>query len=224
MKLVNISSGIDIDINENEINELIIEHKSLFTKTIEMLIKQANGEEGDFVLSENNKIIKLEKCSDVIVNFFAMTPNNKKVLNKLYESLEIIANNYVEEKADINARIISLLDAITTSVGGSDLIYDLDYKWSDIFKLYSLQFEENYSDIVNKITSYIKIISQFSDIRVIFLVNVRSFLSNEEMQKVFEMANYCKINIFLLESYESEERDGIKRYVIDKDMCFIDMN
>lgn len=224
MKLVNISSGIDIDINENEINELIIEHKSLFTKTIEMLIKQANGEEGDFVLSENNKIIKLEKCSDVIVNFFAMTPNNKKVLNKLYESLEIIANNYVEEKADINARIISLLDAITTSVGGSDLIYDLDYKWSDIFKLYSIQFEENYSDIVNKITSYIKTISQFSDIRVIFLVNVRSFLSNEEMQKVFEMANYCKINIFLLESYESEERDGIKRYVIDKDMCFIDMN
>lgn len=224
MKLVNISSGIDIDINENEVNELIIEHKSLFTKTIEMLMKQANGEEGDFVLSENSKIIKLEKCSDVIVDFFTMTPNNKKVINKLYASLEIIANNYVEEKADINARIISMLDAITTSVGSADLTYDLDYKWSDIFKLYSLQFEENYSDIVNKITSYIKIISQFSDIRVIFLVNVRSFLSNEEMQKVFEMAYYCKINIFLLESHEREEREGIKRYVIDKDMCFIDMN
>ena len=224
MKLVNISSGIDIDINENEVNELIIEHKGLFAKTIEVLIKQANGEEGDFVLSENNKIIKLEKCSDVIVDYFTMTPNNKKVLNKLYASLEIVANNYVEEKADINARIISMLDKITTSVGGSDLTYNLDYKWSDIFKLYSVEFEEDYSDIVNKIISYIKIISQFTDIRVLFLVNARTFLSNDEMQMLYEISNYCKINIFLLESHESEERDDVKRYVIDKDMCFIDMN
>ena len=224
MKLVNISSGIDIDINENEVNELIIEHKGLFAKTIEILIKQANGEEGDFVLSENNKIIKLEKCSDVIVDYFTMTPNNKKVLNKLYASLEIVANNYVEEKADINARIISMLDKITTSVGGSDLTYNLDYKWSDIFKLYSVEFEEDYSDIVNKIISYIKIISQFTDIRVLFLVNARTFLSNDEMQMLYEISNYCKINIFLLESHESEERDDVKRYVIDKDMCFIDMN
>ena len=117
-----------------------------------------------------------------------------------------------------------MLDKITTSVGGSDLTYNLDYKWSDIFKLYSVEFEEDYSDIVNKIISYIKIISQFTDIRVLFLVNARTFLSNDEMQMLYEISNYCKINIFLLESHESEERDDVKRYVIDKDMCFIDMN
>ena len=224
MKLVNACSGIDIDIYENEVNELIIENKNLFTETIDKLIKQVSGEDGDFVLSENNKVLKFEKCSDIIVDYFTMTPNNKKTLNKLYANLENVANNYVEEKADLNARIISMLDRVSTSVGGAELTFNLDYKWSDLFKLYNLEFEANYSDIVNKMISYIKILSYYSDIRLLFLVNIRTFLTNEELQRIFEISNYCKINLFLLESLESGEKDEVNRYIIDNDLCFIDMH
>ena len=224
MRLVNIKYNIDIDISENKVYELAIEHHGIFTKVVESLIEQSNGKDGDFVLSDKGTVIKLDKCTDIIIDYFSLTPNNKKVLGKLYSQLETLAEDYYEQKSDINSRIVSLLEDMTTSIGFADVNYNLEFKWSDIFKIYGLEFSTDASDIMEKLISYIKIVSMFTDIKLLFLVNIRSYLNEEELERIYEISDYCKVSLVLVEAYDSIERNAEIRYIIDKDQCLIDAN
>jgi CRISPR-associated protein Csn2 len=213
-----------MDILENNVYEIVIEHRGVFTKVVESLIDQSYGKEGDFVLSDKNSVLKIDKCSDIIIDYFSLAPNNKRVLGKLYSQLEVVAEDYIEQKSDINSRIVSLLEDMTTSMGFADINYKLDFKWADIFKIYGVEFSPEVSDIVEKMISYIKIVSMFTDIKLLFLVNVRSYLNEEDLERLYEISDYCKVSLVLIESYENVERGKEIRFIIDKDQCLIDAN
>ena len=218
MKLVNIEEGIDIDIEENCIYELVVEHRDTFTKLVGSLFLQTNGEDGGFVLSENGKAIKFDKISDVIIDYFSLCPNNKKIINKMYSKMENVSSDYLFEKSKINAEIISILDKISTSLGLGELDYNLDFSWQDIFKLYKVEFSESKDNLLEKISNYIKILSDLTEVKILFLVNVRSYLSYQSLVSLYEMVQYYKISLFLI------ERSVENRYIIDKDRCLIDVN
>ncbi|MBR1674755.1 MAG: type II-A CRISPR-associated protein Csn2 [Eubacterium sp.] len=224
MKLININYGIDIEFSENETPELVIEHPSIFATVVSSLLNQCNGADGDFVLSDNEQIIKLNKSADVLVDYFTLSTNNKKIITKLYSGLEEVAEQFIEENAEINSRIVSLLDSITTSNGCADIIYNLDFNWSDIFKIYNISFVEDYTGFLDKLSSYIRIVSKYTDIRTLFLINIRAYMTEDDLISLYEIARYCKVSLILVEPRESIERNGEKRYIIDKDQCFIDAN
>lgn len=71
---------------------------------------------------------------------------------------------------------------------------------------------------------YIKISSELVAIKVFFFVNLRSYLTQDELNELYKMADYYKVSLILLESIERNERSREKRYIIDKDLCFIDVN
>lgn len=60
MRLVNSRYGINIEFRENEINTLIVEKPEFLTDVVQNIMKQIEGEEGDFVLSDNTSI-KIDK-------------------------------------------------------------------------------------------------------------------------------------------------------------------
>lgn len=224
MKLVNIEEGIDIDIEEGCIYELIVEHKDTFSKIVESLFLQTNGEDGGFIISENGKAEKIDRISDIIIDYYSMSPNNRKIINKLYSLMESVSSDYLVEKAKINADIISILDNLSTSLGFGELEYELDFSWIDMFKIFKVSFSERKDNLLEKISSYIKILSDLTEIKVIFLVNIRSYLSYQSLEYLYEMVKYYKMSLFLIESVECFEKSIEKRYIIDKDRCFIDLN
>ena len=67
----------------------------LFSKYVGELYKQANKDEGEFVLSENNKEIDIAKYSEIVINPLSVEINNRKILNKLYEELHKLSSNEV---------------------------------------------------------------------------------------------------------------------------------
>ena len=224
MKMVNVKYNIDIDVVENSVYELILEHPGVFSDVVKELFDQCDGGEGGFVLSSNNSIMKFDKCVDIIVDYYSITLNNKKILNKLYSQLELMADDYLEEKININSKVVNLLDKLTTSLGFSDVNYNIDFKWSELFKIYNLEFIDDFADVLEKLIVYIKTISAFTEISMIILVNVRSYLSEEDLKQLYEISRYCKVTLFLIEHYECAERGEEMRYIIDKDYCLIDAN
>ena len=60
MRLLNSRYGINIEFRENEINTLIVEKPEFLTDVVQNIMKQIEGEEGDFVLSDNTSI-KIDK-------------------------------------------------------------------------------------------------------------------------------------------------------------------
>ena len=223
MKLVNIEYGIDINLIENKIYELVIENRSVFSDIVSILLNQVNGMEGKFVLSDT-KSLKIEKSVDILIDYYSLSINNKKIINRLYSNLEKITENFIEEKSLINSKLVNVLDYITTSLGCSEVIYNMDFNWIDIFKIYDMKFDESYDNLLDKLISYIKIISEFTDIKIIFFVNLKSYLDINDLNNLYDMMIYYKIIPIMLEPTEGVAIGKKMRYIIDNDRCFIDLN
>lgn len=224
MRLANSDYSIDFSINENEVYEIVVEAASTFSDIVGTLVGQKNGSDGTFYFSEGNKVLKFDKVSDVLIDYFSISINSRKILSSLYSEMEAIANEDIERKVRINAEIISVLDSIVTSVGESEVSYNLDFKWTDVFKIYNVEFEELFDSLAEKLISYVRLVSRFTDIKLLFLVNARAYFSQEELNSIYEIANYCKTSIVLLEPCENVNRGLEKRFIIDRDLCLIDAN
>ena len=59
------------------------------------------------------------------------------------------------------------------------------------------------------------------DIRVLVFVNLRSYLTDEQIQELMEEALRQQIYVVLVENSQKNCIEGGKRYIIDKDMCEI---
>lgn len=224
MKLVNSQLCLAINVNENEVNELVVENQEVFSMIVGELVLQVAGAEGNFVLSECGKVLKIGTTVDVLIDYYSVSVNNRKILGRLYKELTSVGNDHLEEKADINSRMITLLDQLIFSTGMQNLNYELDFQWEDIFKMYNLRFDEQYNNLSEKMEVYLKTLANYTDVRIVFLVNIKSYLSFQELIELYKIADYCKINLFLIESRESTERGQEKRFIIDRDKCFIDAN
>jgi len=76
-----------IDLEDKSIFSLIIENKKLYRKIIEDLINNISIDDGNIILSKNNKLIVPEKEIFVFSDYFNFDVN-KFVLNKYYKKLE----------------------------------------------------------------------------------------------------------------------------------------
>lgn len=56
MRLVSAKYGIDMEIRENMVNVLVVEAPDIFSRVIEELMCQIEGEPGTFILSEQDVI------------------------------------------------------------------------------------------------------------------------------------------------------------------------
>ena len=141
MKLVDSKLNLSIEMSENVVNVLVVENKITLSYVIENIWKQCNGQEGDFVLSEN-KMIKIDKEMEVIINPFDLNFNNKKIISALYSNLSEKANELIEEKAELNSKIINFLDKIILSESYAGIEFALDFSWNDLFKMYNIKIDD----------------------------------------------------------------------------------
>lgn len=220
MRIANSRLGLDIMLKENIVSALVVENKRELCYVVENLWNQCNGLEGDFILS-NDKIIKMDKTAHIILNPFSIDFNSKKIINALYFEMSNVADSHIEEKGEINKRVLELLDDILLSVSYSGVEYNIDFSWSDLFKAYGVKLEEQYVSLLEKTVEYIKVLSKLCGIQVLFLVNYKAYFTKEEIEELYCQANYNKIHIVMIEAGESEKIYGEEVYVIDNDRCFI---
>ena len=69
MKLVNTLYGLEFDLIENHL---------AYSNVLGTLWKQYKGEDGDFILSDKSKELKLSQKMECIYNIFAINTNDKK--------------------------------------------------------------------------------------------------------------------------------------------------
>lgn len=142
MKLVCASFGLEMELLENYVTVLVVENAGYLTEIVSSLKKQSEGEEGIFVLAENDKIEKIDKKLALVIDPFSISVNERKIINKLYTKLGEIAPDYFEDKAKLTEDAIVLLDKLVLASPFANLVYDLDYNWMELFKGFNVRFEE----------------------------------------------------------------------------------
>lgn len=208
---------------ENQVNELIIENVGLFQRFLYQILQQLEGSgESSIFLTEEDKILSWEKNVEIIINPFQLDINQKKVLNRLYQNM----SNIVQEKGyylklnELSAEIIDLLTEIEFD-GDISLDYSMNIEPVQIFKMMDVKIETEGKTLLEKLTEYIKIVSELLQCKLIIFVNIKSYLNEEELELLYQAAHYAKVHLLLIESCERETLLKENRIIIDRDMCKI---
>lgn len=221
MKLLNAKYNFSMELRENFVDILVIEKPSLMSELIMDMQKQCDGEEGEWVLAEETKILQINKHICFLLDPFSYDINNRKMLSILYKQLEQQAFDFYEEKGNINSQIISVMDNIIEHMPYSAVSYNLELSWTSLFKLYDMKFDAECNSLLEKLIEVVKILSALHQYDILCLVNIKSYLEAEELMYLYEMAFYNKIYLVLLENTENIANNYENFYIMDKDLCFI---
>jgi len=212
-----------IDFKNEMINILIIENQKFLTQLIEDIINQTNGENGDFVLSEDFIPLDMQKHLEIIIDFFNLDINNKKVLTAIYNKIKKIAyddENYIKTE-NFKTEAFNYIETLINQTE-YPLILDVQFDISGLLKLFDVKIEINSNTFLEKIIDYMSVLYEFLNRKCIVFVNLMSYLDISEIELLYKEIQYKKYNVLFIEnSFRTKIGEYENIYIIDEDMCEI---
>ncbi|MGB5824120.1 MAG: type II-A CRISPR-associated protein Csn2 [Proteocatella sp.] len=224
MKIVHPSIERQIVFEENRVNVLIIENQKMLSDMIEELIRQINGESGNFVISENMEFVNISKSAEICIDMFSLEINSKKLITKLYEKLREKAmdeNIYLDTKM-ILGEVLTYIENLMSASDEYPLVCNYNMDINSILKVADIKFDISSSGYLERIIDYISITHEFCNVKLFIFVNLKNFLLPEELEEFYKTIFYKKIDVLLFENTEREIASKAEYiYIIDKDYCQI---
>lgn len=223
MKLIHTGYDLEIVLRENQITVLSVENPQAYSAILRDIWNQTQGGEGDFILSDNEKMKNISKEIDCVFNPFALDCNDKRIITKVYQELKEQAGIYlVNEGAVLNGSIIEYLDKLLEHVPYA-LDYHMDFDVLNFLKLYGVKIDTCGGSLLEKIVEYLRVLSQVCSVKNFLFVGLKQYLTVEELKQLYEFVFYEKINLIIVESVHSQRVAGEKCWLLDKDLCIIDL-
>ena len=199
---------------------LVVENVELLRTIILQLKFQINNKIGDFILSDNDEILDISKNILLITDVFEISSLSKQLKNKLQQYVESSYDND-DLYQDVYQKLIEFGNDLTNS-SPYPLCFNQEISKFDIIKLLDIQFEHNYSSLLEEVIDYIDIFSQIIKTKLFVFVSLHSFLTDEEFNNFMKIMDYKGIRVLLIERYLSLD-NGINNnvHIIDKDLCVI---
>lgn len=221
MKLVEREYGIEVDIKENIVSIIVLEDVKLRLPLINELFSQTSGKEGNWLLFENDKSFDLGKKVELILEPLTLTLNNKKVKTKLYQDIKTIAQDYCfSQGLEVHSQICNYLENMLDKLP-YPVKYDEDWDVSEILKAYNVELVEEYDNIFEKLYNYIKLVNTVCGTDIFIMVNIKQYLTDDQITELYKMAAYGKIQLVLIEFSTNNKRDCEEIYILDNDDCVI---
>ena len=224
MKIINKNWQRKIKIEDNIIYTLVFENKKYYRENIIELINQHKGNEGSYILSNDNKEISFDKNSFIITDIFNIDINSKRVLTKIYNLLlkEIVEDisSYNELSTNIRVYFEKLIFNSSLEIEqGEEIDMSSLLKLGD-FKLYVEQ-----DDILEKFVKFLKVLTELCGCKIIFVVGLHTVFTQDEIIEIYKEVCLNKINIINIEyqQFYNLSNENYKEivYIFDKDNCEI---
>lgn len=219
MKLVYNNMGHILRFGEGYVNELIIENKKMFFGIVDSMHCQTDGLHGDCVLSVSDRPVEFSKYSDLTVQFAPFQINRKSLLTKLYAALE--KNAQTPEIYSKTGELLGKLERFILELS-EELPFEINcHKLAigPIIRALAPEIEENDKSSIERVFAYMELVRELDRDKLFIMVNMRSYFSDEEMERFTESVSLHDFKVLLLESHESPKLKCTKRFVVDADLC-----
>lgn len=187
-----------------------------------MLQESVYCKDGRFVLSQNGKELDMSKYAEIIFNVYELDVNNRKILNKVYQGLEDLAytEDFFVQTQEMNQY---LQEYILKLEEKTDFILHLEQQidLNSLFKGLSVELDGIGESLLEKLVDYVKTITTLLDKRLLVFVNLRSYLTDEQISLVLNEMKYYQIQILFIENYARDCIEGARRCILDIDRCEI---
>lgn len=220
-KLVHHNLGFQIDFSEGKATAIFFDNPVMFRQFVGELIHQYEGENGEFVLSENGEEISFAGNLSLITDILRFEVDDKKVLSKLQNLLKsfAVSEDMFSHTQEIVSKIEQYADEITSSFQ-----YPIQYASIDVsslIKLLCIIPEHDYKNELERLVEYMNIFHDICGIGcfiiigafMVFSVEEISMLVNDSIKHGHSMLFIEGNSISSLKPISSE----IKKIVIDED-------
>jgi len=224
MRLIYSPCNVDVQLDELRPVTLVMENPKHLRKMIMAILSQLNSESNDVVLSEGDQILSLEKNIFLQLNPFEDTLNSRKIIGKLYKTINHVAVEFPEERNELTSAVIKYFDRVLNAIRFDGLTYSLDFKDEDLYKIFDLRIDEENLSLKEKILMEVKVCSDLLFLPIMVFLNLGNFLTDAELAELAESCANHKVYLLLIEGAEPMDRTGDKRYIIDSDLCLIEKN
>ncbi len=220
MKLVHINISRHIDFDINTCYSLIIENSTEFYKLTNELHNQTNGEEGNFVLSNEN-ILDISKNCLFIYDYYSNLLNSKKVLNILNNKiLQIIQeNDFYKEFSEINKIMLDINDKVKTYLN-TNIEYNQEFNYDNLIKISNYKIPQT-NILIDNMINYIDFYIQNTKINTVVFVGAFSVFEQNDIELLKKQLKYMQLNVLFIDNYQKYKIKDIETIIIDNDLCVI---
>lgn len=204
---------------ENTVPSLIIEHQGLFRKIITDICLQVCGEDGEAVFSIANTPKPFKTYVELLQHWTPFDLNTKTLqtaLLKVVEKEALARNNFHQTNA--------LLEGIRRQIGEWTLAVSHEVEVNSLsvmalLKASGLNFAPAQGGLQEQVLAYARLTRELIGDKLLIFVNLRSYLLDEEMERL--TIDLCgeKFKFLLLESSMRKRLLNERRLVVDRDYC-----
>lgn len=221
MKIV--LSGIDqvLDCAGDAVCSVIIENQTLLYDIVSDIAAQLQGLDGRTVLSENNKVLRMDKYAEQIMQFVPFDMNRKGIVNKIVGELQHIAvdgDHYLQTSemlAHWERYCMELEFELTGDINFTKITVD------SLIKAAGVEIVDDYDDLAERLVDYFRLVETYDCKKLFVLVNLRSYMPDCMAQLFLDSILERGYQVLLLEGMERPLLNHEKRYIVDADRCII---
>lgn len=219
--LAHSKSNLKIEMAEGKISVLVIENPTVMRELLQELEEQQQGNSGEIVLSIDYEPVSISKNLLLVNDPLNIDCNDRKILTKLYQSIvDEEKTQYHLEKDNFDKAYLEYLREICL-LSPLPLIYDERLNVGELLKSAHVMIDHTTGSYVENLWNFIKVMSDLFHIKVFAFVNLKSFLSKQELDLFYMQCFYEQKQLLLIESHDTPSRTDEKKYIIDVDGCMI---
>ncbi len=200
---------------------VVVENQDLLYRAVKDISLQIDGWEGKSVLSDENKILQFSKSGEIISQFVPFDMNRKRLISKISARMQqtAVTDLYHMETNEFLAEweryMMGLSGNLTGNIEFSKISVD------SLIKASGIHIEDVYDNLGEQLLDYFELVHEYDAKKLFVLVNLRSYMTDDDMNMFLEDVIARQIQILLLESGERNLLNFEKRYIVDKDLCVL---
>lgn len=190
----------EIKFIDGYINNIEVENKKYFFRIINNLFL-TNVEYNDEILffDDNYKEINLTNKMNIVIDYFNIDFNNKKYLTETYK---LVSEQLTEEnRKKINNEYRKIVSSLKTILNKIDIPITINEELdiTSLQKIFKLSIN-NKDEIIEKLLLLIDIEKIFHINKLLIFVNLKQYLSKEELKELYKYSIYNNVKILLIDS------------------------
>lgn len=222
MKLVHPDLQFQIQFTDTAIPVCVIESPVWWRAIQKELLAQMQGEDGKWVLSEQDKEMKISKSVELILNPLQIEENQRRIMNAFLQSLHKTAINevYWKKGQELNAVIQTFFSELEMEYSFEYHI-DTEIEFSALAKTMGIRINSDYESDLERLLQYCMLVRDIMNTKLFVFFHMHEYFTEEEIKLFYQEVKQRNWNVLFMEPSIGRRIPGEKHYIIDKDCCEI---